>query len=118
MIVNSVLIVNDSKFESIILKDMLTKFGIKAIVSNEHNVMQDMEKIKPSMVIVNYIMEDTTGDQLIEEIKKVHPETVCILSSSNNLCKSQFIDFSIDEIVKTPIQLNQIKRIIESYIVS
>ncbi|QZY53630.1 response regulator [Crassaminicella profunda] len=118
MSTNEVLIVNDSKLESIILKDILTKLGMNGIISHEHTIMNDLKNISPVMVVVNYIMEDITGDQLIEEIKKNYPQIVCILTSSSKLLKSQFKGSWIDEIVKIPIETNKIKEIIENYIIN
>ncbi|MCT4619994.1 MAG: response regulator [Marinisporobacter sp.] len=118
MITNDVLIVNDSKLESIILKDLLKKLGMNGIISNEYTILTDLKKIDPAMVVVNYIMEDITGEQLIEEIKIRYPEIVCILASSSDLLKSQFKGFSIDDIVKIPIDQNKLKGIIEKYIIN
>lgn len=116
MSVNDVFIVNDSKFENIILKDLLMKLGMNAIISDEYMVMKNLKKIKPAMAIVNYIMEDTTGEKVIREIKKIYPQIVCILSSSSDLSKNQFTEYPIDEIVKIPIEPNAMKKIIKTYI--
>ncbi|TCO73824.1 response regulator [Marinisporobacter balticus] len=112
---NDVFIVNDSKFESIVLKDILIKSGMNAIISDEHMIMKDLRNIKPAMVIVNYIMKDMTGDKVIEAIKKRFPEIICILASSSDLSKNQFIGYRIDEIIKIPVEPNHIKKMVEKY---
>ncbi|MCT4607433.1 MAG: response regulator [Marinisporobacter sp.] len=116
MSTKDVLIVNDSKLESIILKDLLMKLGMNGIISSEYSILTDLKKTDPVMVVVNYIMEDITGDQLIEEIKRRYPQMVCILASSSDLLKNQFKGFSIEEIMKIPIEQNKLKGIIEKYI--
>lgn len=111
-----VIIVNDSKFETRILKDILFKLGMNPLISDEYMILRDIKHHRPFMVIVNYILEDSTGDRIIEEIKRKAPKTVCILSSSNLLLMKDFSSSPIDQIMKTPITIDKMKEILKDYL--
>lgn len=106
-----IIIVNDSKFEARILMDILSRLGMNPILSDEYTILRDIKHRKPFMVIINYILEDCTGDRIIEELKKRSPNTICILSSSNTLSITDFPSSPIDQIIKTPITIDKMKEI-------
>lgn len=103
------LLVNDSKFESLILRDMLNKLDYDVEIADEFDAMYEIEQFNPDIIIVNYIMQEITGDELIEQIKRGMPDAKCLLSSSNTV-KMKFLgEKKIDGILKTPASLFTLK---------
>lgn len=97
------LVINDSKFENLILHDMLTKLEYDVEIATEFDAFYEVEQFHPHLVIVNYVMEETTGDQVIAEIKDKHPEAVCLLSSSSSIHRDDFPE--VDGILRTPVTM-------------
>lgn len=109
-----VLLVNDSKFESLILKDMLEQLNFSVEIADEFDALYAMERHEPQLVIVNYIMQQTKGDKLIQLMKAGMPELKCVLSSSNNIRKSDFHGGFIDGILHTPASAFLLESVLES----
>ena len=107
------LLVNDSKFESMILKDMLQKLDYSVEIADEYEALYAIDKFKPNIVIVNYIMERTRGDQLIKLMKVGVPKLKCILSTSSNVKRSDFKGNNIDGLLHTPISQFLLESIIQ-----
>jgi CheY-like chemotaxis protein len=101
--VKRALLVNDSKFESLILKDMLQKLNFSVEIADEFDALYAIEKHEPQLVIVNYIMQQTKGDKLIQLMKAGMPDLKCLLSSSSNIRKIDFPGDYIDGILHTPV---------------
>lgn len=106
------LVVNDSKLESLILRDMLYNLDYDVEMADEFDAMYEIEKFHPDVVIVNYIMKETTGDKLIKVIKDGQPEIKCLLSSSNPIKSKQFIEQCADGILMTPISVFTLKDVL------
>jgi DNA-binding response OmpR family regulator len=105
---NKVLVVNDCKFEGMILNDMLSQIGYNVYITDEYKAMNNISSFSPDIVMVNYIMKDTRGDRLINLIKAKHPNIICILSSSNEIDTYKLNHNDIDAIVKTPINTHNL----------
>lgn len=103
------LLVNDSKFESLILRDMLSKLDYEVEVADEFDAVYEVEQFKPDVVIVNYIMQETTGDKLIAHIKSGQPTAKCVLSSNSIVKMADFKGEKIDGILHTPISMFTLK---------
>lgn len=103
------LLINDSKFESLILRDMLNKLDYDVELADEFDAVYEVEQFGPDIVIVNYIMQETTGDQLIQRIKSGVPETKCVLSSSMTVKLTDFKGKKIDGILRTPVSIFTLK---------
>lgn len=99
------LLVNDSKFESLILKDMLSKLNYDVEIADEFDALYTLDQFEPDLVIVNYIMQKTRGDILIALVKAGMPDVKCLLSSSSAVKLSQFQGQKIDGILHTPISM-------------
>jgi len=97
-------LVNDSKFENLILQDMLSKLDYDVEIASEFDALYEIEQFAPDLVIVNYIMHETTGDQLIELIKTGLPKVKCILASSSSIKKEDFGDH-VDGILRIPVSM-------------
>lgn len=98
-----ILLVNDCKFESLVMKDYLNDIGYSVQVANEYDVFVQVRKCQPDIVIANLIMRDTTGDKLIEYIKSTNPGIICLLSSCDLIKLEDFIENKVDEVIHTPI---------------
>lgn len=100
--VNRVLIVNDSRFERLFLKDLVSNLGFEAAATDEYGSMRQVENLLPEMVIVNYTMTGMTGDELIARIKNIHPEIKCLLSSCSKLNPDRYP--LVDGVLRTPVE--------------
>ena len=58
---HKVLLVNDCKFENLVMRDMLINLGYEAVVSNEFNAISDVRTLNCNVVIANFIMKEKTG---------------------------------------------------------
>lgn len=106
-----VLLINDCKFESFILKDLLSSLGCNVRTSNEYDAIRVIEKYLPDIVIANLIMRNTTGDELIKKIRQKHRKIKCILSSSNIIDKDEYN--VVDSIIHTPTNKDELKDVID-----
>jgi CheY-like chemotaxis protein len=102
------LLVNDSRFESLIMRDMLNDLGYDVEFADEFDALYEAEQFEPNLVIVNYIMRKTRGDKLIKDIKTSIPDSKCLLSS-NNIIKRDKIEESVDGILHTPLSMFTLK---------
>ncbi|QUH30499.1 response regulator [Vallitalea guaymasensis] len=102
------LLVNDSRFESLIMKDMLNNLGYDVELADEFDALYEAEQFEPNIVIVNYIMRKTRGDKLIKDIKSTIPDSKCLLSSSNSI-RHDKIEDSVDGILHTPLSMFTLK---------
>lgn len=108
-----ILLVNDCKLESIIMKDKLTSLGYKVEIANEYGVFSKINKFNPQVVIVNFIMKEITGDRLIEKIKIKRPDIICILSSCDKMGLDNFKNKSIDEVINTPVDERELSSLMD-----
>lgn len=108
------LLINDSRFESLILQDMLERLGYAVEIADEFEALYAIEKFEPDLVIVNYIMQQTRGDKLIQLMKAGMPELNCLLSSSSDVKLSDFPGNYIDGLLHTPISQFLLEAAIEN----
>lgn len=104
-----VLIVNDCKFESMVLKDMLNDLDYEVEITNEFGAAIKVREYSPDIVIANYIMKHTQGDLLIQNIKIRYPDIRCILSSCNSLKLEDYTSHKVDGIIHTPVNEEELK---------
>jgi two-component system chemotaxis response regulator CheY len=108
-----VLLINDSKFESLVLRDMLIGLKYDVEIADEFDALYEINQFSPDLVIVNFIMQEIRGDKLIAMINAENPEIKCLLSSSNPVMKIDLTSIKIDGILRTPPSLVSIKDILE-----
>ncbi len=106
------LLVNDSRFESMILKDLLSTLGYEVELADEYDAMYQVEQFEPELVVANYIMQETRGDKIIQLIKAGRPDLKCLISSNNPLHKDDFRDIGLDGILRTPVSMFTLKDIL------
>lgn len=110
-----VLLVNDCKFESIIMKDILQDMGYEVKISNEYTALEDVKNYNAEVIICNLIMKHITGDHIISEAKKINFSIKGILSSSNDLKIEDYKENKVDAIIKTPISKIVLEDIMNSF---
>lgn len=108
-----VLLINDCRFESLIMKDILRNIGYEVSVTNEYEAMSEIREFMPDIVICNLIMKEIDGNVLIRRIKTMHSEVRCYLSSSNDLKYEDYKNDKVDEIIHTPIKSEELKNILQ-----
>lgn len=113
---NRVLIINDSRFERLFLKDMVAALGFEVYAADEFSFLNQVESIQPEIVIVNYTMTEMTGDAIITRIKHQHPEVKCLLSSCSNLHAEKYPQ--VDAILQTPAQKEELKLLLQQILAS
>ncbi len=110
---NRILIINDSKFESMILSDLLSQIGYNSKITDEYDALKQIQSFAPDIVMVNYIMKDTRGDKLIQLIKSKHPDLLCVLSSNNKLDVSELRTHNVDAFIRTPVNKHNLSSTLE-----
>ena len=108
-----VLLINDSKLENAIMKDMLNSIDYNVSIADEYNAIAAVNEFCPDYVIANYIMKDINGYQLAAIIKTRYPDIKCIISSSNPIDINDFDRKKINAVIRTPIERAELKRVLE-----
>ncbi|MBO8158197.1 response regulator [Thermosyntropha sp.] len=108
-----VLIINDSRLERYILKDQLTKLDYEAEAVDEYFAFEYLKNYAPDAVIVNFTMQNITGDKLVFAIKKEFPRIKCYLCSCTPLHLEDYEDKGVDGVFKTPITLEQLRKVLD-----
>ena len=103
------LLVNDSLFESLILKDLLLQLNYEVELADEYDALYQVEQFEPELIVVNYIMHEIRGDQLIEQIKEDKPDLICLLSSSSMIQKDEVKKNILDGVLRTPVSMFTLK---------
>lgn len=110
-----VLLVNDCRLESLVMKDILKNLGYEVSISNEYEAMSEVREFSPDILICNLIMKEIKGNLLIYKIKTMHPEVKCYLSSSCEIKLSDYKRYGVDEVIHTPISGEIMKRLLEGH---
>ncbi len=111
-----VILINDCKFQSLIMKDMLISLGYEVNITNEYGAFVKIESFNPDIIICNLIMKDITGDKLVKDIKNKNPKIICLLSSANSIKLEEFSKKYVDEIIHIPIERQELENILSKFI--
>lgn len=109
-----VLVINDSPFERLIMKDMISRLGYEAKSTDEYSTMNLIESFNPGIVIANMTMSTTSGDKLIAAIKMKKPAIKCYLSSCSKLRSDKLQYPDVDGCIETPISPGNLDRILRN----
>jgi len=109
-----VLLINDSKLENKIMRDILDSINYEVCIADEYNAIAAVRDFCPDYIIANYIMREINGAQLAAMIKIKYPNIKCIISSSNPMDIKSFDRRKINAVIKTPIDRMELKRVLES----
>ncbi len=79
-----VLVVDDSAFMRLMLKNILTKHGyeIAGEAQNGEEAVQKYIKTKPDVVLLDIVMPEVDGLQALKEMKKMDPNAKVVVCSS------------------------------------
>jgi two-component system, chemotaxis family, chemotaxis protein CheY len=110
---SKILLINDCKFESFIMKDILDNIGHEVEISNEFEAIEKVKFYYPDIVIVNLIMKSIQGDELIKKIKSSNKDIKCILSSSNQIKLESYKNKKVDAVIHTPINNSELINALE-----
>jgi two-component system, chemotaxis family, chemotaxis protein CheY len=112
-IMQKVLLINDCRFESLIMKDMLKNIGYEVSITDEYEAMSEVREFAPDIIICNLIMKEIKGNLLIRRINAMHPEIKCYLSSSNELKLEDYKNDRVNEIIHTPVKPESLEKILK-----
>lgn len=112
IILDRILLINDSIFENVIMKDMLETLGYEVETSNEFDAYGALDHFKPEVVIANLIMKKITGDILLNKMKLENPDLKTILSSSNDIKAEDLKDKKIDSFIRIPVKQDIIEKVL------
>lgn len=113
-LMKKILLINDSKLQNQIMRDMLNSMNYEVRITDEYNALVAVHDFCPDFIIVNYVMKELTGDQLVSVIKIQYPNIKCIISSSNSLNINEFDNNKINAIITTPVDKDELKLVLES----
>lgn len=108
-----ILVVNDCKFESIVMKDCLSDIGYSVKIASEYDAIIETRKFQPDILIANLIMKNTTGDKLISKIKSENSQIICLLSSCDLIKLEDFIENKVDEVINTPVNKDRLSETLD-----
>ena len=109
----TVLLVNDSRLEARILTDLLQSLGYIVHLRDEMVALEEMKRILPDVVVVNYIMKTMNGDALIGMMKLIRPQMISILTSSSSIEADAVRRRRVDAIIRTPIGREELRLAIQ-----
>ncbi|MED4602226.1 response regulator [Paenibacillus validus] len=80
----AIMIVDDSAFMRLILKDMIQKSGhrLAGEAENGWTAVQTYREVDPDLVIMNIIMPDLNGIEALKKIKSIHPSAKVVMCSA------------------------------------
>ncbi len=101
--IRKVLVINDSGFERMVLRDQLRMLGYEVKTADEITSLNIIKRYHPDIVIANLTMADISGDKLIEHIKSIDPDIRCFLSSCSKIDWRLVDNKIIDGVIETPV---------------
>ncbi|ERI94135.1 response regulator receiver domain protein [Clostridiales bacterium oral taxon 876 str. F0540] len=115
---SKVLLINDCKFESMVMRDILDEMGYDVEIANEFEAVEKTKYSYPDIVIANLIMKSVLGDELLQKIKNNNRKIRCILSSNNPIQLNDFKDKNVDAVIHTPINRDELSAALKNNIES
>jgi len=92
------------------MRDKINKLGFTVGVTNEYDALREIKEFSPNIIVANLIMKDTTGDKLIEKVKKLDSNIYCVLSSCNAINKDDYKLKGVDEVIQTPVDITILEK--------
>jgi DNA-binding NtrC family response regulator len=111
-----ILVINDSKFESRILKDMMMLLGYNVEVTCETEYLKLIDSYNPDCVVVNYILKNTDGFKIAKIIKDKNPKIKCVIQSSETDISQKLGAENIDGVFLTPIKIDLLEKVLKKII--
>ncbi len=113
--IKKILVVNDSRFERKVFEKFLENLNYQVRTCGEDEVFDYLKEFAPEILIVNLIMKDINGAQLIKLIKntKEYANLKFILSSNNPSKLKEAADKYVDDILVTPIKIKNLNKVLK-----
>lgn len=108
------LIVNDSGFERMVLRDQIRLLGYDVKAADEISSLNMLKQFHPNIVIANLTMGDISGDELIKHVKSMDPNIRCFLSSCSKIDWSRVDSNLVDGVIETPVANSTLEIILNS----
>ncbi len=114
----SVLIIDDDKDFVFLLKTALEAMG--HVVRGHSNIdafFRSFRKEVPDIVMVDMVMAEMPGWQIIDKLKKAEIETVKIVAMSSLLDSedTERMKLNVDTFVPKPIKYNEVDKLVEIF---
>lgn len=115
---NSVLIVDDSTTNNILLQSILETEGISSeIAYSGKEAFASIESDKPSLILLDIMMPDIDGFSVLKEIKS-KPETnkipvVFITAKNDDKIRKKAIEAGANDLIHKPIDVNRVIDIVK-----
>lgn len=100
--ITKVLVINDSGFERMVLRDQIRMLGYEVKTADEITGLNMIKSFQPDIVIANLTMGDISGDKLIEHVKSLNTSIRCYLSSCSKIDIKQLDNRYVDGVIETP----------------
>jgi len=109
-----ILIVDDDASIAFLLSEILKIWGHD--VSTLNSPLEAVEQLQKDntydIVFTDFVMDDMTGKDLIDEVKKTQPELHFVITTA--LPKEKVIgDTGIEHILEKPFKMDNVKQILE-----
>lgn len=88
------------------------ELGYNAKETSEFLIFNDIKKYLPDLIICNLFMKKINGDELIKQIKDIDKNVFCVLSSSNKLKLEDYENCGVNEVIRTPINIEDLREIL------
>ncbi len=112
-----VLVVNDSRLERLVLKDLISSMGYAVESSDDINSIATIEGYRPDIIIANQTMNYIQGIDLIRLVKDKYTGIRCYLSSCSVLPESTLAN-DIEGYFQTPISPRDLEQILREEVQS
>ncbi len=114
-----VLIVDDEEPVVMFMKSYFRRRKISAYTATSgHQALEEFERVKPDLVLLDIIMEDLDGFEILKEIKKKSPDTKVIMITGRQDAQAKQISSKLgaDGFIRKPIVIEEFDQIISDVI--
>ena len=115
----TVLIVDDSNTNTLLLKSILETEGIQSSIAvNSQEAFNSLEKQKPSLILLDIMMPDKDGFMVLEEIKSKpnmkNIPVVFITAKNDTNIRKIALKAGATELIQKPIDVENILKLVKS----
>ena len=117
-----VLIVDDSLFQRKTIKDALIKEGYEVVeASNGKEGVETAKREKPGMVLLDLVMPDMQGTEVLKQLKEFDPELPLVVVSADyqEATRKECVNLGAVGFVNKPVRgesLETLKNLLKCYI--
>ncbi len=110
--VNRVLIVDDEEEICLMLRDFLAEEGYDvSYVTSPEAALQQVQELRPALVLLDYKMPGKTGAELLKEIKALDPKVVVVMVTAMKDIDTfkQCREAGASDYITKPVDLNYLR---------